>query len=97
LVEGCDNVATPVEIHYESEDSRDATAEEGQVMMENVIKAIQAEEFEGAQVDNFVGEIHTDGKNIKGIVAGAAVAGVALVAGTVIYKRYGSNLMAKWA
>lgn len=62
-------------------------------MMEKVIKAIQAEEYEGAQIDNFVGEVHTSGgKNVKGIIAGTAVAGAALVAGAVVYKRFGKNL-----
>jgi hypothetical protein len=95
LVEGCDNVAAPVEIYYESEDNREATEEEAQIMMEKVIKAIQAEEYEGAEIDNFVGEVHTSGggKNVKGIIAGAAVAGAALVAGAVVYKRFGKNLM----
>lgn len=99
LVDGCDNVATPVDIYYESEDNRDATDEEAEIMMSDVIKAIQGEQVDGASVDNFVGEIHTNGTSgkTKGIIAGAAVAGTALVAGAVVYKRYGSDIMAKWA
>jgi hypothetical protein len=93
----CDNIAAPVEIYYESEDNRDATNEEGELMMEEVIKTIQQEQFEGAQLDNFVGEIHTSNKKkLGGIIGGSAVAGAALIAGAFAYKRYGSNLSAKW-
>lgn len=98
--DGCDKISADMEIFYEAPNGRTVTDEEAELIVTAVIDAIQLEGYEGAVVEGLTAEIQGTNRRVgrggAGAIAGGALTAAAIVAGVAVYKRYGTDIRAKW-